>query len=81
MARRSLGRHWLELSEAGREEFARLLGRHVDARLITLAGFTGDAIEYTGETMEDETAIVATTITMTSGRSMSLGYLMRRGGG
>lgn len=81
MARRSLGRHWLELSEAGREEFARLLGRHVDARLITLAGFTGDAIEYTGETMEDETAIVATTIAMTSGRSMSLGYLMRRGGG
>ncbi|MGH7276102.1 MAG: ABC transporter substrate-binding protein [Candidatus Rokuibacteriota bacterium] len=35
MARRALGRHWLELSQAEREEFAGLLGRHVDARLIT----------------------------------------------
>jgi phospholipid transport system substrate-binding protein len=81
MARRSLGGQWQELTERGREEFAELLGRHVDGRLIALADYAGDAIAYTGETLEGDSALVETTIAMAHGRGLSLDYRMRRAAG
>lgn len=80
MARRSLGRHWHALTESEQEEFTGLLGRLVDARLITLAGYRADGIEYLGEAVDGETALVRTTIAMTYGRAMSLDYRMLRRG-
>lgn len=80
MARRSLGRYWQALTETEREEFAGLLGRLVDARLIALAGHGSDGIEYVGEAVDGETVTVRTTIAMTHGRAMSLDYRMLRRG-
>ena len=80
MARRSLGRYWHALAEAEREEFTALLGRLVDARLTAFAGYRGDGIEYVGEAVDGETAVVRTTIAMTYGRAMSLDYRMLRRG-
>ena len=81
MARRSLGRYWQALTEAEREEFTGLLGRLVNARLITLAGWTGNGVEYVDEAVDDDVAMVQTKIALTSGRPMSLDYRMIRRGG
>ena len=80
IAQRSLGRHWATLTEAERDEVTDLLGRLVDARLVTLAGYGADGIEYVAEAVDGETATVSTTIAMTYGRAMSLDYRMLRRG-
>jgi phospholipid transport system substrate-binding protein len=78
LARRSLGRHWDALTEAERDEFTGALGRHIDARLVALAKYTGDTIAYVGETVEGDTAVVGTKVVMTNERAMHLDYRMRR---
>ncbi len=78
MAQRSLGSHWNALSDGEREEFTALLARLVDARLLALAVYGGDAIEFVGETVDGEAAVVQTAISLTNRRAMFLDYLMRR---
>ena len=80
MARRSLGSHWNVLSDGERAEFTGLLARLVDARLLALAGYAGDAIEFVGETVDADGAVVQTVVNMTNRRPMALDYRMHRRG-
>ena len=79
MARRTLGRHWDERSASEREEFLHRLAALVDTQIAGLAPWSGARIEFVGETLEGEAALVRTRV-VGHGRDLSLDYrLVQRG--
>ena len=60
MARRALGRYWLGRTDAERNAFVAALATRVGANVVGLEHYAGDAIEYTGETVDGDEAVVTT---------------------
>ena len=82
MARRALGRHWLGRTDAERDAFVAALATRVDANVLGLEYYAGDAMEYTGESVEGDEATVTTRARGVGGRPVTLEYrLVRVGGG
>lgn len=81
MARRALGRYWLSRTDAERDAFVAALAARVDANVLGLQHYAGDAMEYTGESVEGDEATVTTRARGVGGRPVTLEYRLVRVGG
>ncbi len=81
MARRALGRYWLGRTDAERDAFVAALATRVDTNVIGLEHYAGDAMEYTGESVEGDEASVTTRARGVGGRPVTLEYRLVRVGG
>ncbi len=81
IARRSLGRYWLPLSEAQRTEFVGLFGDLLERSYIAKIDlYGGEKIVYSGERVEGDLAAVSTKIMTKNGTEVPVDYrLFRRG--
>ena len=80
MARQTLGRYWLGRTDAERDAFFAALATRVDANVVGLEHYAGDAVEYTGESVEGDEATVVTRARSVGGRSVTLEYRLVRVG-
>ncbi len=80
-AKRCLGPHWERRTEQERQEFARLLGDLLERAFASrLEQYGGERIQYTGESVDGNLAIVKTTIITKSGAELPVDYqVLRRG--
>ena len=81
MARRALGRYWLGRTDTERDAFVAALATRVDASVLGLEHYAGDAMEYTGESVEGDEATVTTRARGVGGRPVTLEYRLVRVGG
>jgi phospholipid transport system substrate-binding protein len=81
IARRSLGRYWLPLSEAQRTEFVGLFGDLLERSYLSqIELYGGEKIVYSGERVDADLAAVSTKIMTKKGTEMSVDYrLLKRG--
>lgn len=81
MARRSLGRHWRERTEAEREEFVDLFRDLLERSYIsTIERYSSEKVNYVGESIDGEMATVRTTILTKRGQEVPIDYRMVRRG-
>jgi len=82
MAKRALGQHWVQRTPAERGEFVRLftdlIQRAYVAKVDQHAAVT--TMTFRGETVDDDYAVVQTTIPLTNGSKMPLDYRMHSTG-
>lgn len=80
MARRSLGRHWQQRTPAERQEFVTLFGNLLEnAYFNRISSYSGEKIEFVGESIDADFAVVRTRV---KGRSQEIPVeyrLVRRG--
>ena len=83
MARRSLGQHWDRRTSAERLEFARLFTELIQRSYIAKVDQHGSAarVTFLGDTVQDDYAVVRTTIPLSNGSTMPVDYRMRSRGG
>ena len=78
MAKRALGQHWVQRTPAERGEFVRLftdlIQRAYVAKVDQHAAVT--TMTFRGETVDDDYAVVQTTIPLSNGSKMPLDYRM-----
>jgi len=81
MAQRALGQHWRPLSEAQRKEFVPLFADLIDrAYMSTIERYSGEPIQYTGERVEGDLAVVSTKIIAKQDKEIPVVYRMLRHG-
>ncbi len=81
MARRALGRHWQDRTDAEREEFVRLFHDLLERSYIaTLERYNGERVTYVGESVEGEQATVRTKVLDKNNRELPVDYRMLRRG-
>lgn len=82
MAKRSLGQHWSNRTEAERVEFARLFTELIQRSYIAKVDQHGSAarVTFLGDTIDEDYAVVRTTVPLTNGSVMPLDYRMRSTG-
>ena len=80
MAKRALGPHWTERTPAERGEFVRLFTELIQRAYVAKVDQHAAATRMTfrGETLDDEYAVVRTTIPLSNGSTMPLDYRMHR---
>jgi phospholipid transport system substrate-binding protein len=78
MAKRSLGQHWSNRTGAERAEFARLFTELIQRSYIAKVDQHGSAarVTFLGDTIDEDYAVVRTTIPLTNGTTMPLDYRM-----
>ena len=83
MARRSLGPHWEKRTPAERMEFARLFTELIQRSYIAKVDQHGSAarVTFLGDTVDEDYAVVRTTIPLSNGSIMPLDYRMHSAGG
>jgi phospholipid transport system substrate-binding protein len=83
MARRSLGPHWDKRTPAERVEFARLFTELIQRSYIAKVDQHGSAarVTFLGDTVDENYAVVRTTIPLSNGSTMPLDYRMHSAGG
>ncbi len=83
MAKRSLGQHWAQRTLAERGEFVRLFTELIQRSYISKVDQHDAAAKmtYQGETVDDDYAVVRTTIPLPRGNEMPLGYRMHNTSG
>jgi phospholipid transport system substrate-binding protein len=80
-AKRSLGRHWQNLSEADRQEFTSLFTDLLERGYIArIEEYSGEQIAYTGDTADGAAATVKTRFTTKKGTDIPVDYRMLRKG-
>ena len=80
-AKRSLGRHWQNLSEADRQEFTGLFTDLLERGYIArIEEYSGEKISYTGDTSDGDSATVKTRLSSKSGTDIPVDYRMLRKG-
>ncbi len=81
MAKRSLGAHWRERTEAEREEFVRLFRDLLERRYVsTIERYSGERITYSGDSVDGNQAIVRTRFLTKQGQEIRIDYRMMRHG-
>lgn len=81
ISQRSLGRHWPGRTPAERAEFVRLFGDLLEHSYITkIEGYAGETIQYAGEIIDGDLAIVRTRIVTRQGTEIPVDYRMFRTG-
>lgn len=80
-ARRALGPHWERRTAEERQEFARLLGDLLERAFASrLEQYSGERIQYAGESVDGNLATVKTRIFTKSGAELPVDYqALRRG--
>jgi phospholipid transport system substrate-binding protein len=83
MAKRSLGLHWEKRTPAERAEFARLFTELIQRSYIAKVDQQGSAagVTFLSDTVDEDYAVVKTTIPLSNGTTMPLDYRMHRAGG
>jgi len=77
ISRRSLALHWQARTAAEREEFTRLFGDLLEYSYISkIENYSGEKIQYVGETADGVRAVVRTLIVTTQGMTISVDYRM-----
>jgi phospholipid transport system substrate-binding protein len=78
MAKRALGQHWVQRTPAERVEFVRLFTDLIQRAYVSKVDQHAAATKMTfrGETVEDDYAVVLTTIPLSNGSKMPLDYRM-----
>lgn len=80
-AKRSLGRHWQELSAAEQREFVSLFTDLLErAYLVKIERYSGEPIAYMGDSIEGEAATVRTKFTTKQGTEIPIEYRLLRHG-
>ena len=81
MAQRALGPHWRPLTAEQRKEFIPLFADLLDrAYFSTIERYSGVPIQYTGERVEGDFAVVSTKIFATQDKEIPVVYRMLRHG-
>jgi len=76
-ARRALGRHWLNLSEAARAEFVPLFADLLERSYIgRIEQYSGEKIKYVGDTTDGSAATVKTRLVTKTGEEVPVDYRM-----
>jgi len=79
MSRRALGRHWTGRTPAEREEFVRLFTDLIAGAYIgKIDRYAGEAIAYTGERVDGETASVRSQVVTAKGSQIPVEYRLHR---
>ena len=78
-AKRALGRHWQELTEADRREFVALFADLLEHAYVSkIERYSGEKIVYAGDSAEGEGARVKTRFVTAKGEDIPVEYRMRR---
>jgi phospholipid transport system substrate-binding protein len=81
MAQRALGQHWRPLTADQRKEFIPLFADLLDrAYMSTIERYNGEPIQYTGERVEGDFAVVSTKILTKQDTEIPVSYRMLRHG-
>lgn len=79
MSRRALGPHWQQRTPAQREEFVPLFTDVLERAYVSkIESYQGERIQYRGETVDGDHAVVRTTIETPKGQSIPVDYRMLR---
>ena len=77
ISRRSLAQHWQARTPAEREEFTRLFGDLLEQSYISkIENYSGEKIQYLGETVDGDRAVVRTLIVTKQGTAIPVDYRM-----
>jgi phospholipid transport system substrate-binding protein len=80
-AKRSLGRHWAARTPAEREQFVRVFADVLERSYISKVElYGGETIQYTGDSVDGDQAIVGSRIVTRSGVQVPIQYRMWRKG-
>jgi phospholipid transport system substrate-binding protein len=80
-AKRSLARHWAARTPAEREEFVKLFGDLLERAYVSkIELYGGEKIQYLGETIDGDLALVRTKIITKQGTDVPIEYRMLRRG-
>src|SRR5207249_3491295 len=80
-AKRSLGRHWQNLSESDRKEFTSLFADLLERSYVgKIEQYSGEPITYSGDTIDGDTATVKTKFVTKKGTEVPVDYRMLRRG-
>ena len=78
-AKRSLGRHWAARTPEEREEFVKLFGDLLERSYISkIELYGGEKIQYVGDRIEGETAVVQSKLLTKTGSEVPIEYRMLR---
>jgi phospholipid transport system substrate-binding protein len=81
ISRRSLARHWQPRTPAEREEFVRLFGDLLERSYVSkLELYSGEKIEYVGESLDGDVATVRTRIVTKQGTQIPVDYRLLKDG-
>jgi len=77
ISQRSLGRHWQARTPAEREQFVALFGDLLENAYITkIESYSGEKIQYPGDVIEGDLAVVKTRIVTKQGTEIPIDYRM-----
>ena len=80
-AKRSLGRHWQERTPAEREEFTRIFADLIEHAYISkIDRYSGENVNYVGESVDADQAVVRTKILTKQGSQVPVDYRMLQQG-
>ena len=77
ISQRSLGRHWQGHTPAEHEEFARLFGDLLENAYVSkIESYSGEKIQFAGDVIDGEQAVVKTKIVTKQGTEIPVDYRM-----
>jgi phospholipid transport system substrate-binding protein len=81
-ARRALGPHWSARSPQQQQEFVRLFSELLERSYFSkIDNYQGERVNYTGETIKGDEAVVKTSIALRSGADVPVEYRMHLANG
>ena len=81
MARRSLARYWDQRTDQEKKEFIRLFGELLERTYMNkVEGYSGEKVQYEGETLESEYAVVKVKIVTRKNVDIPVDYRLHKKG-
>jgi phospholipid transport system substrate-binding protein len=81
MARRSLARYWDQRTDQEKKEFVRLFGELLERTYMNkVEGYSGEKVQYEGETLESEYAVVKVKIVTRKNVDIPVDYRLTQEG-
>ncbi len=79
MARRSLGRYWVQRTAEEKKEFLRLFSELLERTYMgKVEDYSGEKVQYEGETIDGEYAVVKVNIITQKNRDISVDYRLQK---
>ncbi len=81
MARRSLGRYWVQRTAEEKKEFVHFFSELVERTYMAkVEGYSGEKVRYDGDTVDGEYAVVKVNIITQKNRDISVDYRLQKEG-
>ncbi len=81
MARRSLARHWAQRTDEEKKEFIRLFGELLEQTYLDkVEGYSGEKVQYEGETIDGDYAVVKVKIITKKNVDIPVKYRLKKKG-